>query len=227
MQSVRTAPVREREWSGELWVRDLLRIGTSYGQLVYLAGLRNPNTGRYEYYGATGNSSAEANRGLKRHHEDIFRQWITYPLEKKKADIELYISGLDQVDKAELIDAWAARLPGLKHYDAQGVLREFSESLLAELDYLLATRVGVRAQRAMLDEVARGAYRLETFTGADVGLAAVILRRYPNLEIGLADASIVVLAERYDVWDVLTLDHRHFNALRGPGRRRFRLLPSA
>lgn len=111
MHSVRTAPVREREWSGDLWVRDLLRIGTSYGQLVYLAGLRNPNTGRYEYYGATGNSSAAANRGLKRHHEDIFRLWVTYPLEKKKADIDLYISGIDQVDKAELIDAWLRLTP--------------------------------------------------------------------------------------------------------------------
>jgi ubiquinone biosynthesis protein len=36
---------------------------------------------------------------------------------------------------AELIDTWAPRLPGLKQYDAKGVLREFSESLLAELDY--------------------------------------------------------------------------------------------
>ena len=120
-----------------------------------------------------------------------------------------------------------------QHAEAAAALRQASAPLLlspfvlTELDYLLATRVGVRAQRAMLDEVARGAYRLETFTGADVGLAAVILRRYPNLEIGLADASIVVLAERYAVWDVLTLDHRHFHALRGPGRQRFRLLPSA
>ena len=120
-----------------------------------------------------------------------------------------------------------------QHAEAAAALRQASAALLlspfvlAELDYLLAARVGVRAQRAMLDEVARGAYRLETFTGADVGLAAVILRRYPNLEIGLADASIVVLAERYAVWDVLTLDHRHFHALRGPRRQRFRLLPSA
>ena len=128
-----------------------------------------------------------------------------------------------------------AAIDGSQHHHAEAAaaLRQASAPLLlspfvlAELDYLLATRVGVRAQRAMLDEVARGAYRLETFTGADVGLAAVILRRYPNLEIGLADASIVVLAERYAVWDVLTLDHRHFHALRGPGRRRFRLLPSA
>ncbi|HUZ88295.1 MAG TPA: PIN domain-containing protein [Candidatus Acidoferrales bacterium] len=120
-----------------------------------------------------------------------------------------------------------------QHAQAAAALRQASTPLLlspfvlAELDYLLATRVGTGAQRVMLDEVAKGAYRLETFTGADVGLAAVILRRYRDLEIGLADASIVVLAERYGILDVLTLDHRHFHALRGPGRRRFRLLPAA
>jgi ubiquinone biosynthesis protein len=36
---------------------------------------------------------------------------------------------------ADLLDTWAPRLPGLNQYDAKGVLREFSESLLAELDY--------------------------------------------------------------------------------------------
>jgi ubiquinone biosynthesis protein len=36
---------------------------------------------------------------------------------------------------AELIDTWAPRFPALEQYDARGVLREFSESLLAELDY--------------------------------------------------------------------------------------------
>jgi hypothetical protein len=111
MQTVR-AGVREREWSDDLWSRDLSHIGSSYGQLVYLAGLRNPDTGRYEYYGSTGSSSgADANRGLRHRHEAIFRQWITYPLEKKKADIELYITALDQVDKAELIDAWLRLTP--------------------------------------------------------------------------------------------------------------------
>ena len=42
---------------------------------------------------------------------------------------------LDLEILAELIDTWAPRLAGLKQYDARGVLREFSESLLAELDY--------------------------------------------------------------------------------------------
>ncbi len=119
-----------------------------------------------------------------------------------------------------------------QHAKSASALREASPPLLlspfvlAELDYLLAVRVSTRAQRALLDEVARGAYRLEPFTAQDVASAAFVLRRYPGLEIGLADASIVVLAERYGVLDVLTLDQRHFNSLRGPGGKRFRLLPA-
>ena len=48
----------------------------------------------------------------------------------------------------------------------------------------------------------------------DVTLAAGVMRRYANLAIGLADASIVVLAQRQGTRDVLTLDERHFRALR-------------
>jgi ABC-type molybdate transport system ATPase subunit len=111
MQTSR-AGISERERSDDLWLRDLSHIGTSYGRLVYLAGLRNPDTGRYEYYGSTVNSSGtEANQMLKRRHEAIFREWVSYPLEKKKADIELYIATIDQVDKAELIDAWLRLTP--------------------------------------------------------------------------------------------------------------------
>jgi predicted nucleic acid-binding protein len=36
----------------------------------------------------------------------------------------------------------------------------------------------------------------------------------------------VVLANRYGIRDVLTLDERHFRALRGPNGRPFRLLPA-
>jgi hypothetical protein len=101
-----------------------------------------------------------------------------------------------------------------------------SPFVLAELDYLLATRVGRPAQTALLDEVARGAYRLEPFSGADVAAARDVLVRYSNLDLGLADASIVVLAGRHDTRDVLTLDERHFRAVLTLDRKRFRLLPA-
>ncbi len=118
------------------------------------------------------------------------------------------------------------------HEEAAAALREaggpllLSPFVLAELDYLLAARVSAKAQRALLDEVARGAYQLEPFTAGDVASATVVIRRYRELGIGLADASIVVLAERHRVLDVLTLDRRHFQALRGPECRRFRLHPT-
>jgi len=101
-----------------------------------------------------------------------------------------------------------------------------SPFILAELDYLTATRVGAAAERALLLEVARGAYRLESFDAADVQRALVVLDRFADLEIGLADASIVVLAERYRTRDVLTLDERHFRPLRTLDGHPFRLIPS-
>jgi len=100
-----------------------------------------------------------------------------------------------------------------------------SPFVLAELDYLISTRVGGNAQIALLDEVARGAYRLERFDEADVAAARKVIVRYADLGIGLADASIVVLAGRHRARDVLTLDLRHFDALRRPNGRPFRLLP--
>lgn len=101
-----------------------------------------------------------------------------------------------------------------------------SPFVLAELDYLLAARVGARAQQAVLGEVARGVYRLEPFSAADVGRALILMEEFQDLDIGLADASLVVLAERHRTRTVLTLDERHFRALRTREGLSFRLLPA-
>jgi uncharacterized protein len=101
-----------------------------------------------------------------------------------------------------------------------------SPFVLAELDYLLATRVSVEAERALLAEVGRGVYQLEAFGVDEVDAAERVIGRYRDLAIGLADASLVVLAARYGVRDLLTLDERHFRAMRGPNGRPFRILPA-
>lgn len=100
-----------------------------------------------------------------------------------------------------------------------------SPFVLAEIDYMLGSRHGQGAQLAFLAEVAEGAYELAEFARADVARAAALAQRYADLEIGLADASIVVLAERHGSVDLLSFDRRHFRAMRGPGGRPFRLLP--
>lgn len=118
------------------------------------------------------------------------------------------------------------------HREAAAALRAaqppwvLSPFVLAELGYLLATRVGVEAERALLSEVGRGVYQMESFTPDDVEAAERVIGRHRNLGIGLVDASLVVLASRYGVRDLLTLDERHFRAMRGPGGRSFRILPA-
>jgi len=101
-----------------------------------------------------------------------------------------------------------------------------SPFVLAELDYLLTTRVSQDAAVALLDQVAAGAYRLEPMASDDIARASEIVLKYHDLQLGLADASLLVLAERHHTLDVLTLDERHFRAITGPGGRPFRILPA-
>jgi predicted nucleic acid-binding protein len=100
-----------------------------------------------------------------------------------------------------------------------------SPFVLAELDYLLVARVGERARASLLAEVERGAYQLQPFSGQDVAAARKVIQRHADLGVSLADASIVVLAERHVTREVLTLDERHFRVLKA-ARKPFALLPA-
>ena len=134
------------------------------------------------------------------------------------------------VDTSGLLAALDRAQPA--HARAAAVLTQstgpfvLSPFVLAELDYLIGSRVGQDAQLALLRDVAAGAYRLEPFSEADVDQATAVISRYADLRIGLADASIVVLAERLDTLDLLSLDERHFRAVLGPRSKPFRLLPA-
>jgi len=101
-----------------------------------------------------------------------------------------------------------------------------SPFVLAELDYLLLGRVGAQAERALLDEVAAGAYDLVPFGPGEVAEAADLIGRYAELKIGLADASVAVIAAAAKTTRVLTLDERHFRALRPLWGEAFTLLPA-
>lgn len=103
--------------------------------------------------------------------------------------------------------------------------RILSPFVLAELDYLVADVAGQNAELVVLEDVARGAYQLAPFSAADVARAREVIARYADLRLGLADASLIVLADHYDCHDVLTLDQRHFRAVSSLTGQPFRLLP--
>ena len=120
----------------------------------------------------------------------------------------------------------------VRHEEALAVLSDegrplvLSQFVLAELDYLLRVRGGPSAQLALLEQVATDVYELASFSAADVRVANGVISQYADLGISLADASIVVLASRYQTDRVLTLDERDFRVLRTPDGRPFTLLPA-
>jgi predicted nucleic acid-binding protein len=101
-----------------------------------------------------------------------------------------------------------------------------SPFVLGEVDCLVQKYAGVATEVALLEQVEQRAYELVAFGADDVAAARRVIARYADLRIGLADASIVVLAGRYRTDRVLTLDERHFRALRTPSGAPFTLLPA-
>ena len=100
-----------------------------------------------------------------------------------------------------------------------------SPYVVAELDYLVASRLGVSAELAVLRELAGGAWDLAAFGTEDLAQAHVVVERYADQSIGLADASIVILAARYQTRTVVTLDRRHFGVVRPIDGGSFEILP--
>jgi predicted nucleic acid-binding protein len=100
-----------------------------------------------------------------------------------------------------------------------------SPYVVAELDYLVATRIGVDAELAVLAELSGGAWELPTVGEKDLSVAREVVARYRDQEVGVADASNLVLAARYRTRTIVTLDHRHFDVLRPLTGGRLTVLP--
>ena len=94
------------------------------------------------------------------------------------------------------------------------------------MDSLLLSSSGVTAELLFLKDVAGGSYRIESFGLDDVESATQLIADYDDLGIGLADASIVVIAARAATTRILTLDEPHFRAIRPLRGRSFTLLPA-
>lgn len=96
----------------------------------------------------------------------------------------------------------------------------------AEVDHLLATRLGEGSRLALLDDLAAGRFLVECLELREYTTIAELERAYAALAPGLADLSIVVLAHRFRTRRVATFDERHFRSLRPLDGGSFTLLPA-
>jgi predicted nucleic acid-binding protein len=98
--------------------------------------------------------------------------------------------------------------------------------LLAEIDYLLTTRLGADAALDFLRSIEARAFILVPPSAEDLARCRELLVQYRGLTIGLADASVVATAERLKIQRLFTVDQRHFRAIQPRGFGHFVLLPA-
>lgn len=101
-----------------------------------------------------------------------------------------------------------------------------SELAVAEADYLILVRLGVDAELAFLDDLAAGTFVVECLSRPELATARDVVRRYRDLRLGLADASLVVLAARHRTRRLLTLDERAFRVVTPLQGGAFTILPA-
>ena len=98
--------------------------------------------------------------------------------------------------------------------------------IVAEVDHLVGARGTPAALTALRSDLAAGAYLVEWWAGA-IASAMKVAEGYADTGLGLADASLVALAERLGTIEIGTLDERHFRAVRPlAGGNAFRVLPA-
>ncbi|MEY4530421.1 MAG: hypothetical protein RLZZ156_1142 [Deinococcota bacterium] len=100
-----------------------------------------------------------------------------------------------------------------------------SSTVLCEFDYMATKYLGEPATLAFLQGQARGEWQLLSFDATDLENTNLLRLRYSDVPLGFVDSSLLILAERYAIPRVLTLDKRHFWTVRSQSFGHFELLP--
>lgn len=90
---------------------------------------------------------------------------------------------------------------------------------------MLGERVSRAARLAWLEDVAAGEFTIVCLESEEYQEILDLERRYANLNPGLADLSIVVLARRFNTRRILTFDERHFRTMKPLQGGEFDILP--
>ncbi len=97
--------------------------------------------------------------------------------------------------------------------------------VIPEACYLLQTHLSPLAETAFVKSIINRALRLEHVDEEDLSRAVELMDAYPDLKIGLVDASVVAVAERLNISAIMTTDRRHFSVIRPKNCAAFTLLP--
>jgi uncharacterized protein len=87
--------------------------------------------------------------------------------------------------------------------------------VVTEVCYLLSSRLGPAAEAAFLADLASGEpFEVAAPTLADYARMSELVSTYANVNLGVADASVITLAERLDTATIATVDRKDFQIIR-------------
>jgi predicted nucleic acid-binding protein len=95
--------------------------------------------------------------------------------------------------------------------------------VVAEVVHFIGERLDPSIEAAFIEGL--GDLAIESPNDEDWARIAQLLRQYHDFPLGTVDASVVALAERLHTDLIVTLDERHFRAIRPRHVGSFRLLP--
>ena len=119
-----------------------------------------------------------------------------------------------------------------RHEAVRAILEHERETLVttelavAEADCLILDRLGPDVELAFLEDLAEGTFVVECLDRAQLRAARDVVARYRDLRLGLAGASLVVIAERYATHRLLTFDERAFRTVSPLQGGAFTILPA-
>ena len=98
-------------------------------------------------------------------------------------------------------------------------------TVLPEITYLLDVRLGHHVMRQFVQQITQPAWTLEPPGVDDLNRAGALLEQYGDTRLDFVDATLIAIAERLKIQRILTLDQRHFRAIRPQHCEAFELLP--
>ncbi len=117
------------------------------------------------------------------------------------------------------------------HARVLGVSRALTDSLvlpvtvLPEICYLLASRLGHSAMRRFLQELTTSRVLLEPLVLTDLPRVVELLNQYADSRLDFVDATLITIAERRNITRVLSLDRRDYSIVRPRHCGYFEILP--
>jgi len=98
-----------------------------------------------------------------------------------------------------------------------------TEPVLTETLYLLGP--AIKAQHSCIDFILKGGATLIPQSRESLLRASDLMKKYEDIPMDFADATLVSLAEEMELVEILTLDRRGFGAYRIRGKTAFRISP--